>query len=379
MANSLAPQRYHGIRMTALELTGTLRVFHLFDIAEAIDLSRLHEVFGTRPSRREPAFRHPAPEYVRFERPPVMEPLEPTRTNDGLVASPRVRYFEYGVASVELQLNFAGSWEELVLFANHWISSSEMEGRAHTLLRERIPVVLPALRKPYEAWITEDYYIVQIDPIPRGQDICPAHELLRNRGAEIAQIVRGECKPLAQAEQQDVLQSSMSYYATDLLVAGWVAAFVYDTPAAALPALDLLEYANTQLLEFRYYDEVLTRLLASVYQRLERHRGFWSRWRLAREAEDLNTIRLDIREVSELTDNAIKFLSDMFYARVYRLAANRIGVTDYHNLVEQKLRTAGDLYDSMVNEFHQARAFVLEILVIIILLVEIVLVIEYKG
>jgi len=81
---------------------------------------------------------------------------------------------------------------------------------------------------------------------------------------------------------------------------------------------------------------VLTRLLAEVYQRLERRRRFWSRWRLAREAENLNTIRLDIREVSELTDNAIKFLSDMFYARVYRLAANRIGVIDYHNLVEEK-------------------------------------------
>jgi len=133
------------------------------------------------------------------------------------------------------------------------------------------------------------------------------------------------------------------------------------------------------LLEFRYYDDVLTRLLAEVYQRLERQRGFWSRWRLAREAENLNTIRLDIREVSELTDNAIKFLSDMFYARVYRLATHRIGVVDYHNLVEEKLTTARDLYDSMVNEFHQARAFVLEVLVIIILLVEIVLVIEYKG
>src|SRR5580700_1206134 len=366
--------------MTAPALTGTLRVFHLFDIAEAIDLRRLHEVFGTRPSRREPAFRHPAPEYVRFERPPVMEPLEGTRTNDGLAVSPRVRYFEYGVASVELQLNFTGSWEELVLFANRWISSSELEGRAHTLLRERIATLMPALRKPYEAWITEDYYIVQIDPIVRdGTDICPAEDLLRDRGAEIAQIVRGECKPLSKAEQQDVLQSSMSYYATDLMVAGWVAAFVYDTPAGALPTLDLLEYANTQLLEFRYYDDVLTRLLADVYQRLERHRGFWSRWRLAREAENLNTIRLDIREVSELTDNAIKFLSDMFYARVYRLATHRIGVIDYHNLVEEKLSTARDLYDSMVNEFHQARAFVLELLVIIILLVEIVLVIEYKG
>ena len=196
---------------------------------------------------------------------------------------------------------------------------------------------------------------------------------------EIAQIVRGEDTPLSKSEQQEVLQSSMSYYPTDLLVVGWVGAFVYDTPAGALPTLDLLEYANTQLLEFRYYDDVLTRLLAEVYQRLERRRGFFSRWSLAREAENLNTIRLDIRELSELTDNAIKFLSDMFYARVYRLAANRVGVTDYHDLVGEKLTTAEDLYDSMVNEFHQGRAFVLELAVVIILIAEIALVFRGKG
>ena len=35
----------------------------------------------------------------------------------------------------------------------------------------------------------------------------------------------------------------------------------------------------------------------------------------------LNTIRLDVMELTEKVDNAIKFLSDMFYARLYGLAA----------------------------------------------------------
>jgi hypothetical protein len=36
----------------------------------------------------------------------------------------------------------------------------------------------------------------------------------------------------------------------------------------------------------------------------------------------------------------------MFYARAYRMAAARIGVNDYRKLVDEKLRTAGDLYSS---------------------------------
>jgi hypothetical protein len=60
----------------------------------------------------------------------------------------------------------------------------------------------------------------------------------------------------------------------------------------------------------------------------------------------------------------------MFYARAYRMAAARIGVHDYRRLVEEKLRTAGDLYEFMVDQFHQARAFLLEAMVVAILIIE---------
>jgi hypothetical protein len=97
-----------------------------------------------------------------------------------------------------------------------------------------------------------------------------------------------------------------------------------------------------------------------------------SRWKLAREAGQLNRLRLDIIELTERTDNAIKFLSDMFYARAYRLAAAKVGANDYRRLVDEKLRTAGELYEFMVNEFREARAFTLELLVVIILVVELI-------
>ncbi len=164
----------------------------------------------------------------------------------------------------------------------------------------------------------------------------------------------------------------MSYYPTDLLVIGWQAAFLYDTAEGAAPTLQLLEYANAQLLEYRRYDEVLTRVLKRAYDSLENGGTFFGRWRYAREATRLNALRLDVRELTERTDNAIKFLSDMFYARAYQLAESKIGVNDYRRLVDEKLRTAGELYDFMVNEFRQARGFVLELLVVIMILIEII-------
>ena len=353
-------------------LTGTLRGLLLIDVSESIDLSKLHGILGTNPSRREPAFLHAAPEYVRFEHPPVVERIGSREVDRGGAADVQIRYFDYGVASVELQRPFAASWSDLIQLANRWVGSQEMQSFATGLLREALERTESALRKPYQEWISEDYFVVQVDPLERDGGTFTAEQLVGEWGREIAQIVRGEENSLAPSECSEVLQSSMSYYASDLLVLGWVGALIYDTRSGAAPTIELLEYANTQLLEFRYYDDVLTDVLAAVYKRLEKRHSVWSRWKLARDAQSLNTIRLDYQELVERTENAIKFLGDMFYARVYRLAAVRIGVTDYRDLVTEKLTTARDLYETLINEFHQGRAFFLEAAVVVILLIEIV-------
>ena len=144
-------------------------------------------------------------------------------------------------------------------------------------------------------------------------------------------------------------------------------AFIYDTDEGAAPIFQLLEYANSQLLEYRRYDEVLTRVLKRAYDSLDHPRGLFSSWKLAAEAKRFNGLRLEITELAERTDNAIKFLSDMFYARVYQLASSKIGVNDYRHIVDDKQRIARQVYDSMVSEFRDARTFTLELMVVIIL------------
>src|SRR5579875_579057 len=95
-----------------------------------------------------------------------------------------------------------------------------------------------------------------------------------------------------------------------------------------------------------------------------------ARWRLARSATSLHTVLLEVAELTEHADNAIKFLSDMFAARLYKLAAGKVGVPDYKDLVAQKLKTAEDLYQFMLEQFNQSRGFFLEVLVVLILLIE---------
>jgi len=356
-----------------VSLRGWFRVLVLYDVAEAIQLEQLRLILGAQPAGRTPSFTRPTPEYVRFESPPVVEPLDGLELDAGEPLKGRIKYYEYGVVSVEMELEFACEWPALVEQSSRLIAAPRIGKRTLDLAERSLKRAAAALVKPYEHWLTEDYYIIQLGEIagPGGR-ATTASELLAGHGTEIAQIVRGESCVLSDGERQEILQSSISYYPTDLLVVGWTAALVYDTPEGAAPTIQLLEYASTQLLEFRYYDDLLTKVLKNVYKSMERGSGLLSRWRLAREAERLNTIRLDVIELAERIDNAIKFLSDMFYARLYRLAAVKVGVPDYRNLVDQKLRTAGELYQFMVQEFHQGRAFVLELVVIVILIIDLI-------
>lgn len=152
---------------------------------------------------------------------------------------------------------------------------------------------------------------------------------------------------------------------------GWNAALLYDTAAGAETSVQILEYANSQLLEFRHYDELLTCELAGVYASLKQRGGPLRCWHMRGEASRLNSVTVEVTELVERSDTAIKFVSDMFSARLYRLAA-KVGVPEYKNLVNEKLKIAEGLYRFLIDEFHQSRGFVLEVMVVIILVIELV-------
>jgi len=357
--------------VTAIALHGHIGVLFLYDVAEAIGLDVIRSMAEKKGVELRASLAHPVPHHLRFERPPSIEPAGLMALDTGESVEVTTKYYDYGVVSIEMELPFEGDWDSLVFQSSRWTNATELENRANDLLSVALKRVSPALVRPYKTWLREDYFIVHLPEIasPDGTTLS-AGDLLSSRAREIAQLVRGESVPLSDAERQEVLQSSISYSRNDLLVVGWTGALVYGHTEVAEMTIQMLEYANTQLLEFRHYDGLLTQLLDGVYRSLERKSGVAAAWRLSREAASLNTIRLDVMELTEKVDNAIKFLSDMFYARLYNLAAAKVGVPDYRALVDQKLRTAGELYRFMVDQFNQTRSFILELAVVIILIIE---------
>ena len=208
------------------DLQGSIVVLNLYDIAEEIRLADLPPLTGGTPLST--TFKSSTPAHVRFERPPVIETLPPLALSTGERFEVTLQYYDYGVVSVLLRFAFSGSWNELQQLAGSWVSGPIFDDLCRKTIRERLSKIQAALVKPYPNWLSEDYAVIHLHSVAGTTN---GASLLQEHGKEISQIVRGEQSPLADQERTEVLQGYMSYYPNDLIVAGWNAAFVFDTPA----------------------------------------------------------------------------------------------------------------------------------------------------
>jgi hypothetical protein len=357
-----------------VQLRGRFRILFLYDVAESFDLEKLRDLLGSRGGSAEHAFPRRTPEYVRFEQTPVVEPGEMVNLRGGVKAACPVKYYAFGVIVVQVEVPFETDWRSLVEQCAQWMDAPDVEPLVRVIVRQRLDQIRPLVVKPTEVSLHESYLVTEIHETRDQEGKQPlAADLLLSRGEELVQLVRGETAPLSPKAREESLNVSLSYYPSDVVVIGSHGAVVYDRPEEAAAAAQVLEYAKMQLLEFRYHDRFMSRVLSDVYLALERKRNvLLSRWSLPREAQRFNTTRLDVMDLTERIDNAIKFVSDIYYARMYQLAATRLGVPDYRNLVDEKLRTVGELYDFMVDQFHETRSFVLEVLVTILAVLDVI-------
>ncbi len=363
-----------------VRLRGCFRLLFLYDVAEAIDLGMLQNLLGTHAGPVERPFPKRTPEYVRFEHVPIVEPVEPLPIGSDTKATCSIKYYAFGVVVVRVEIPFDCDWQFLLSQNSRWMDASDVDKDVGETARRHLEHISRAVIRPTADWLQETYIVTEIHEIQNALGKHPTtDELLASYGEEIVRLVRGESIPLSAKASKEALQASLSYYPRDLVVVGSYAAVVCDRSEDAAAVTQILEYAKMQLLEFRYYDRLMTRVLADFYDTLDRKRNvLLSRWSSPRDAQRFNTVRLDVMELTERIDNAIKFVSDVYYARVYRLAATRIGVPDYRTLVDEKLHTAGDLYDFMIDQLNESRSFVLEVFVAILAVLDVIFLLRGK-
>lgn len=353
----------------AVIAAGAIHAFYLYDVAEAIDLAALRRRFGARAETALLEDKGPGPPRIRYVQPPVLLDAAALGLSGVEGFRLRVKFYDYGVISLRLSRPFSGPWNDLVRLAQEFTESEPLEARAAEICGQVRAAVGEALTAGRTAMLDEDYLVYAVHALdePLGADA-----VLERHGVEIAQMLRGERQALSRQERDEVLRHRLSYLADDVVVAAWSAAFVYDTEAAAAATIEILELANSQLLEFRYHDEVLEREMGAIYAVLQQPRRLdWMFGkRFTRAALRLQSLVIDVNELTDRTENVVKLVGDLYAARLFNLVAARVGLDKWKGNVEEKLRTANDIYRFAVEQTGMSQANILELIIVLILVLE---------
>jgi hypothetical protein len=351
------------------QVTGTLNAYFSFDVAETIDLNRLRDGFGTAATLATLYDKAPGAPRVRYIQPPVV--VDGAALDQPVLSGFRVRvkFYDYGVVSLALTRPFTGSWTDLVAVGQDLIESEPLQQAAEQACHRIVARVRQSLDGVRTLYLDEDYLVIAVT----GLDPPMAADALVERfGEQIAQLLRGERQPLSAQEREEVLRHRLSYLADDLVVTAWNASLVYDTEAGAAGTMEVLEFANSQLLEFRYHDEQLEATLTRIYAELQHPRPMdriLGR-RYLRATRELHSLLIDVNELTDRTENALKLVGDVYAARLFSLVAARLGLDRWKRNVQDKLQTLDDIYRFAVDQTRISQGNLLELIIVLILIFE---------
>lgn len=345
---------------------GAFRAFFVYDVADTIDLRALRTVHGQGVARAPLQLRREASsEFIQYPVVPLIVRL-PDLAEYG--ASVRAKIYDFGVVSIRITVPFSGSWDDYAALTRRLRRDAGLEMRSRAVLDDVLLEIGAALDEPHDA-LVEDYFALEVERFDRA---IAAATLSAEFGPALAQLLLFEDRPLDATEQGEALRQSFSYYPDDLAIVQWDAAFIYDRADGAEALMDILEFANTQLVEFRTYDARLEEELDAIYamepgrpvQRFRRGR------QAAERAERVRYLLVDVLELTDRTANALKIIGDAYYARLYRAAASRLGLADWQRQIDAKLRSVSEMYRVLQDRAQYARSEFLEMIIIALVAAE---------
>lgn len=354
-------------------LHGQIFALYLFDVAEAADLPASSAALGTG-VRAKFAPKPATPAYVQYHQPPLW--FEGAAVDFPSMDGFRVGFklFDYGIISLRLTRDFSGTWMELAELSSQLIENEGLERQAEQACHRISDRLKTALTEPRQTFLSEDYLVFAVNEVSRPHT---ADELVEHHGDVIASVLRGERATLSRQERDEILRNRLSYLADDLVIPTWNAAFVYDTAAGTQAAVEIAEFANSQLLQFRYYDELLDNALASIYANMQKKPHWYDSLlgrHYAKAARQVHALYIDVNELTDRTENALKIVGDVYAARLFALVGARLDLARWKTNVSEKLKTLDDIYRFSVEHLGMVRGELMEMTIVAILVFELVLI-----
>ena len=293
-------------------------VYRLFDVADEINLDLVQALWT---SRNKIASRlrldRISTKSITFKDPPVLVELGSHEMELGgktYLAEIKARIFDLGVISLIIRIPFEDdvTYDEYLDMAI--VSENMPEDEIHHYLDAVLETIRPACSNERVSDFDEDFVVYYFKENIPDWDLVPL--LLKDR------------TPVSEQTRRETLENRFSY-ANDITYLAWDSAVVYDQ-SGSLDVPDLLEFANAQFLELRYYDNALNNAIDKTYDELEEANMTSKATRLESYRQIRGNLMELMADVSSLTsniNNALQVTEDIFYARICHCCALLSGKT----------------------------------------------------
>lgn len=345
-------------------MSNSIWIYRIYDITEEINLKSVEEILAPAKPTRRLRLNRVQPKSIHIDNPPVtvdLDQIDITLAGNRYSALVSARVFDLGVVSIVLKVQLPDgiSFEELRNTSVFLNTTDDLENVFQNFL-ETVKKSLNIDVSPSREQFVEDFIIYFFRNWNSSWDPIP--------------ILLGEKEPLSEQVRRETLKNSFSYGLEDLAIITWASALVYDSEGSTdIP--DLLEFATTQLLELRYYDDLLSHELDRMNEAIDQAEkgGWWTRLRYYRHImKNLMKVVIDITETIEKIQNLLTVTEDVFYARVYGSALSIFRTREWTDIIQYKISLIQRNYSMLSDELINHRSMLLELAIVALFVFEIV-------
>jgi len=232
--------------------------------------------------------------------------------------------------------------------------------------------IKPFIVKPNFYHMKANYTVVQLNinkNITGGQ-------LKDHYGHDIATLLRFETESLSDFQKETIIASSIGYFKKDLIIIDTQAAFIYDPQYKEL--LDFFEFGNIQQLELHYFDKLLDKQLATLYERKTQSLPLLSYMpfigsRYFDPVGDLNKLKVDISVITERLESSIKFGGESYFSEIYNLIIKQLDLRSWQKSIDKKINILKEIRYVYQNKVDANREDLISILIITLIMIEVCL------
>ncbi|MDD1674815.1 MAG: hypothetical protein LUQ13_04135 [Methanomicrobiales archaeon] len=340
-----------------------LRFYRIFDIGREIDLDWLERELAKSYAIGRTSFLRVKQKSITIEDPPLtirMPPFTIEREGQPYMFTVVARVYDIGAISLcFVHENTDEDFPALEEIAFRFSGQEGLSASFVSYLTTLLEIIRPHIKNfAIDPDFFEDYTVYMIDRRDDAIDPVP--------------LLAGERVNISSQMREEILKNSLSYSADDIAVLSWDSALLCN-PDPSTDLTDLIEYANVQVLELRYYDRELTRQMEKMYDDIEHAELLW-RFLRTRQYHAIMARQMEtyagISEIIEKVNNLIKVTEDAYYARVYATALKVFRSGQWSESVSRKINVIQENYSMLSDEVRIAHSNFLEWVIIVLIALE---------